>query len=100
MVIILEGGDSEKGAHVRSNLCDLICLKHLTRLIAVANRISLSENTYFLHACATCSELPTNLSPMSPTWTDSRQGWSQTHSQRSFPPHPTTSEHSGKKLYE
>ena len=92
MVLILDGGNSEKGVHVRRNLFDLICLRHLIRLRAVGNRI-FSEKTYFLYTCATCSEIPTNLSPMSPTLTDSRQGWSQTRSQRSSPPHPTTSEH-------
>ena len=32
-------GNSEKNAHIRSNLCYLICLSHLIRLREVAHRI-------------------------------------------------------------
>ena len=38
MVLIIDG-NSEKGAHVRSNLSYLICLRHLNRPRAVTNRI-------------------------------------------------------------
>ena len=47
MVLILDGR-SEMGAHVRSNLCNLICVRHLVRSGAVKNLIFFSENTYFL----------------------------------------------------
>ena len=45
MVLILDG-NSEIGAQVRSNLCYLICLKHLIRNKAVSNRVIFSEKTY------------------------------------------------------
>ena len=45
--MVLIDGNSEIGAHVRSNLCYLICLRHLIRSRAVTNRISISEKTYF-----------------------------------------------------
>ena len=48
--------------HVRSNLCYLIWLRHLLR--TVTNRIFSPNKLIFLHACATCSELPSNISTM------------------------------------
>ena len=45
MVVILEG-ISELGARVRSNICYLICLRHLFRSRAVEIRF-FSEKTYF-----------------------------------------------------
>ena len=56
MVLILDG-NSEIGAHVRSDLCYLI------RWRAVTNRIFSSEKNYFHYACATCYELPSNMLP-------------------------------------
>ena len=43
--LILDG-NSEIGAHVRSNLCYLICLRHLIRPRAVGWYFILSEKTY------------------------------------------------------
>ena len=52
MVSILDG-NSRIGAHVRSNLCYLICLRYLIRSRAVTNRIFFSpKRSIFLHACA------------------------------------------------
>ena len=42
------------GEHVRSNLCYLIYLRHLIK----------PKRPFFLHACATCSELPSDISNM------------------------------------
>ena len=39
MVLVISYDNSEVGAHVRSNLCYLICLKHLIRSRGVTNRI-------------------------------------------------------------
>ena len=48
-----------------SNLCYLICLRHLIRSRADKNRIFFAPiRPIFLHACATCSELPSNISSM------------------------------------
>ena len=51
MVLNLDG-NSELGAHARSNPCYLICLRHLIRLRAVTNRIIVLRKDLF------CSELP------------------------------------------
>ena len=56
-------GNSEIGAHVKSSLCYLICLRHLTSLGVVKNRIFFLRPN-FLHACATYFELPSNISTM------------------------------------
>ena len=37
------GGNSEIGAHVRTNICYLICQRHLIRSRAVTNRIFFSS---------------------------------------------------------
>ena len=52
-------GTSEIGAHVRSNLCYLIGLRHLISSRNVT--IPILFGLIFLHACATCSELPFNI---------------------------------------
>ena len=57
-------GSSEIGAHVRSNLCDLICLRHLIKTRAVTNRIFSPKRFISLHACAICFELPSHISTM------------------------------------
>ena len=62
MVLLILDGNSEKAAHVRSNFCYLICLKHLIRPKAVTNRIACSP--IFFRACAKSSELPSNTSAM------------------------------------
>ena len=57
-VVPILDGNSEIGAHLRSNLCKLICLTHLIKSRAVTNR-------NYLRSCVlTCSELPSNLSTM------------------------------------
>ena len=65
MVLICDG-NSEIGAHVESNLCYLICLRHLIRSKAVTNRIYFSPETlfFFLHGCAICSKLSSYISTM------------------------------------
>ena len=64
MVLTLDG-NSEISAHVRSNLNYLIRYRQLIRSKAVTNRnFFCSEKTYFLYACETCSELPSNISTM------------------------------------
>ena len=45
--LLILDGISEIGAYVRSNLCYLICLRHLNRSREVTNSIFLSEKTYF-----------------------------------------------------
>ena len=51
MVLILDG-NSERGAHIRSNICFFICLKHLIRSIAVANRFFFNpkKHSFFVRA--------------------------------------------------
>ena len=56
MVLSLDG-NSFNGAHVRSNLCYLICLRLLISSRAGTNQIFLSERPIFLH-----TELPSNIS--------------------------------------
>ena len=51
-----------KDAHVWSNLCYLICLRHLIKTKTVTNKIWIRP--IFFHACATCFELPSNISTM------------------------------------
>ena len=57
-------GNSEVGAHIRSNLWYLICLRHWIESSHISYFIFNSEKTFLLHACATCSELPYNISNM------------------------------------
>ena len=59
MVIVWEG-NSERGAHVNSNICYLICLRHLNRSRAVTNRI-FSEKKLFFQTCASYYESPSNI---------------------------------------
>ena len=58
MVFIFDG-NSEIGAKERSNLYHLIGLRHLIKDF-------FPEIPIFLHACATCSELPSDISTMTP----------------------------------
>ena len=61
MVLILDG-NSEIGAH-KANFLHFICIRHLIRSRAVANRNFFSpKRPIFLHACAICSMLPSNIS--------------------------------------
>ena len=53
MVVTIDG-TKEICAYLRSNLCYLNSLRHLIRSREVTYPV-------FLHACATCSELPSNI---------------------------------------
>ena len=61
-VILMLDGDSEIVAHVKRNICYSICLRHLSRSRAV--KIIFFICPIFLHACATCGELPSYVSTM------------------------------------
>ena len=62
MVLILDG-NSDIGAHVGSNICYSISLRNSMRSRAVKNRFFfLRIIPIFLHACATCFVLPSNIS--------------------------------------
>ena len=61
MVLILDG-NSEIGAYVRVNICYLICLLQLLRASTVTNRIFSPKRPIILYACATCYELPSDIS--------------------------------------
>ena len=64
-MVFIWDGNSEIGAHFRSILCYLICLRHLIWSRAVTNRGFFSpKSPIFLHAWATCSNLPSNTSVM------------------------------------
>ena len=61
MVLILDG-NLEIGAHVGSNLCYLICFRHLIISRVITNRIFYTKKKLiFLHVCATYSELPSDI---------------------------------------
>ena len=59
-VVLILDGNSENGAHVRNNLCYLICLRYLIRSRAVTNLV-FPKRPIFLDACATFYESPSNL---------------------------------------
>ena len=63
MVLILDGNS---GAQVKSNLCYLTCLRRFIRSRAVTNRIIFfsPKIPIFLHACASCYDLPSNINTM------------------------------------
>ena len=64
MVLILDG-NAEIGAHVRGNPCYLICVGiRLNREKAQLGFFSSPRRFIFLHACVTCSELPSNINTM------------------------------------
>ena len=63
MLLILDG-NSDIGAHVRSNLCYMIFVRHFIRSRAIINAIFFYLNHFFLHARAICSELPSDLRTM------------------------------------
>ena len=64
MVLILDG-DSKIVAHKRSDLCNLISLRHLIKSSTVTNCLFFSEKkTFFFNACVTSSELPSYASTM------------------------------------
>ena len=61
MVFILNGNQEIDNMYLRTNLCYLIYLRHLTRSRAVTNYIFFQNSPIFFNACATCSELPSNM---------------------------------------
>ena len=63
-MVLISDGNSDIGAHVRSNSCFFICLKSLIKARAVTNHICSTKITIFLHACETCTELLSNISIM------------------------------------
>ena len=69
MVLIFIDGKSEIGVQLRRNICYLVSLRHLIRSRAVTNLILFSPlRPIFLHACATCSELPSDIGTMHQTY--------------------------------
>ena len=65
-MIPIKDGNSEINAHVRSNFCDLICLRHLIRSRESQSGRFFSKKM-FLHTCATFSRLPFDTSSMDKT---------------------------------
>ena len=63
MVLILDG-NSKIGAHVKRNLCCSTCLRHLISSTAAQIGYFYPKRHIFLHGCATCYELPSNISTM------------------------------------
>ena len=61
MVLILDG-NSLRGAHITRNISYSTCSRHLISSRAVTNRVFYPKRPNFLHACATCIELPSNIS--------------------------------------
>ena len=57
-MVLIWDGNSEISEHVRSNLCYFICLMHLIMSKHLQIRY------FFIHACATCYELSSNISTM------------------------------------
>ena len=72
MVLTLDG-ISDIGAHVRRNLCYLICLRLLIRSRVVTNRFFSPKICIFLYARASFTDLPSNISSMGPA-PDSQKG--------------------------
>ena len=64
LMVLKVDGNLKIGGHEITNLCYLTCLRHSIRSRTVINRIFFSKNIYFQHACAPCSELPSNISIM------------------------------------
>ena len=62
-MILMVDGDSEIGAHVESNVGNLICLGHLFSSPAEAS-LKFICKTGFPFMRETCSELPSNVSNM------------------------------------
>ena len=60
-------GHSETGVRVWSEIGYLTCLRHLFRSRVATIKIeffSLKKRYFFLHTCASCSKLPSNISTM------------------------------------
>ena len=63
MLLILDGS-SEHGAHIWNLSGIAIFERHLVTSKESSNPIFLSENTFLLHICATCSDQPSYISAM------------------------------------
>ena len=63
-IVLILDGNSEIGVPVWSNYCYLIYLRCSVRSRSVTNRIYSPKRPIFLHECAKCSELPSNISDM------------------------------------
>ena len=61
MMLILDG-NSEIDAQVMSSLCYMICLRHLISSRAATNRDIFWKRLISHHACASWSELPSEIS--------------------------------------
>ena len=65
-IVLILDGNSKIDAHVRCNICYLICLWHFIRARDATNRIIfLRKRPIFFLLCATCSVLPSNISTIS-----------------------------------
>ena len=60
-MVLIWDGNSEINAHVRSNPCYLICIRHLIHSSQKSD-FFFSKKQVSLHRCATYSELPSNTS--------------------------------------
>ena len=70
MYTYIRYGNSEICAHIRNNLCYLICLRPLIRSSTEKNQMFFYPEgpiLQILHACSTYSELPSNVSTMGGT---------------------------------
>ena len=64
-MVLIFYGNSENCEQVCCEACYLNCLRHSTRLRAVTNLIFCNpKRLIFFHLCATCSELPSDISTM------------------------------------
>ena len=63
VLVLISNGNSEIGAHVRSNLRFMICLRHWIRSRAVGVFFSPKRSIFSL-ACATCNELQSDISTL------------------------------------
>ena len=63
-LLLTSDGHSAIGAHGLSKIGHLICVRHLFRSTAGTNPTFLEKGLIILRTCATCSVLPSNMSPM------------------------------------
>ena len=61
-IVLLLDGNRDIGAHLRSNLCYFICLRHFIRSRTVKIWIFSPKSPILLPACTTWFELPSNIS--------------------------------------
>ena len=63
-MVLISDVNSEIGVQVGSNLCYLVCVRNLITSRADTNRFFSSKRPISPTACATCSELPSNIGIM------------------------------------